>query len=102
MAAITTLLPVFFMLALGQISRRFKWVTPEQKNGANTILFGILFPIMIGLTLVLLFAILYVAPLAQFFQLTGLSAKELMMAMFIAGLSVLWVESYKWAKRRKG
>lgn len=47
MAAITTLLPVFFMLALGQLSRRLGWVTPGQKNGANTILFGILFPIMI-------------------------------------------------------
>ena len=47
MAAITTLLPVFFMLALGQLCRRLHWVTPEQKDGANTILFGILFPILV-------------------------------------------------------
>ena len=47
MAAITTLLPVFFMLALGFASRALGWVTPEQKAGANDILFGILFPILI-------------------------------------------------------
>ena len=47
MAAITTLLPVFFMLALGFACRAFGWVTPEQKAGANSILFGVLFPILI-------------------------------------------------------
>ena len=47
MAAITTLLPVFFMLALGFVSKALGWVTPEQKAGANSILFGVLFPILI-------------------------------------------------------
>lgn len=47
MAALTTLFPVFFMLALGLISRIKGWITPEQKAGANTIIFNILFPIMI-------------------------------------------------------
>lgn len=47
MAAITTLLPVFFMLALGFMCRTLGWVTPEQKAGANSILFGVLFPILI-------------------------------------------------------
>ena len=47
MAALTTLLPVFFMLALGWASRQFGWVTPEQKEGANSLLFGLLFPILI-------------------------------------------------------
>lgn len=47
MAAITTLLPVFFMLALGFACRTFGWVTPDQKAGANSILFGVLFPILI-------------------------------------------------------
>jgi len=47
MAALTTLLPVFFMLALGWVSRQFGWVTPEQKAGANSLLFGLLFPILI-------------------------------------------------------
>lgn len=47
MAALTTLFPVFFMLALGFISRKKGWVTLEQKNGANVIVFQILFPILI-------------------------------------------------------
>ncbi len=47
MAALATLLPVFFMLALGFASRILGWVTPEQKAGANSILFGVLFPILI-------------------------------------------------------
>lgn len=47
MAALTTLFPVFFMLALGFISRLKGWVTLEQKNGANVIVFQILFPILI-------------------------------------------------------
>lgn len=47
MAALTTLFPVFFMLALGFISRMKGWITPEQKAGANSIIFTILFPILI-------------------------------------------------------
>ena len=47
MTALTTLFPVFFMLALGLISRIKGWITPEQKAGANTIIFNVLFPIMI-------------------------------------------------------
>ena len=47
MAALATLLPVFFMLALGFVSRTLGWITPEQKAGANSILFDLLFPILI-------------------------------------------------------
>lgn len=47
MAALETLLPVFFMLALGVMCRVFGWVTPEQKEGANSLVFGVLFPILI-------------------------------------------------------
>mgnify|MGYP000429377825 CR=1 FL=1 len=47
MAALTTLFPVFFMLALGFIARVKGWITLEQKNGANAIIFKILFPILV-------------------------------------------------------
>lgn len=47
MAALSTLLPVFFMLALGWLCRTFGWVSREQKDGANAIVFDVLFPIMI-------------------------------------------------------
>lgn len=47
MAALETLLPVFFMLALGWMCRTFDWVSREQKAGANALVFDVLFPVMI-------------------------------------------------------
>ena len=47
MAALSTLFPVFFMIGLGALARMKKWITPEQKEGANHIVFNILFPLMI-------------------------------------------------------
>lgn len=47
MAALNTLCPVFFMLVLGYVSRIRGWITPEQKTGANAVIFKVLFPILI-------------------------------------------------------
>ena len=47
MKAITILFPVFFMMGLGLLSRLRGWISPEQKQGANAIVFNILFPILI-------------------------------------------------------
>jgi predicted permease len=47
MAALNTLCPVFFMLLLGYVSRIRGWITPEQKAGANAVIFKVLFPILI-------------------------------------------------------
>lgn len=47
MAALSTLFPVFFMIGLGVFTRTKNWITPQQKEGANRIVFNILFPIMI-------------------------------------------------------
>lgn len=47
MAALTTLFPVFFMIGLGSVARIKNWISPEQKDGANNIVFNVLFPIMI-------------------------------------------------------
>ncbi|MCC0686590.1 MULTISPECIES: AEC family transporter [unclassified Clostridioides] len=47
MSALSTLFPVFFIMALGFISRKKRWITPEQKDGANAIVFKILFPILV-------------------------------------------------------
>ena len=52
------------------------------------------------LTLVILFAILYVQPISLFFKVTSLNLNELGIAMIVAMLSVLWFEVYKWIKRR--
>lgn len=47
MKALTILFPVFFMILLGFTAKVRKWIAPEQKAGANAIVFQILFPIMI-------------------------------------------------------
>ena len=47
MAALNTLVPVFFMLGLGFLSRVRGRISSEQKSGANTIVFSVLFPILI-------------------------------------------------------
>lgn len=47
MTALSTLFPVFFMVMLGLLSRIKGFVTPQQKEGANTIVFHVLFPILI-------------------------------------------------------
>lgn len=61
-----------------------------------------LFPLVIGTTLVLLTAILYVPPIARFFRVAGLGISELGISFLIASVSVLWFEVYKWYKRKKG
>ena len=52
------------------------------------------------LTLVILFAILYIQPISLFFKVTSLNLNELGITMLVAMLSVLWFEVYKWIKRR--
>lgn len=47
MEALTILFPVFFMMALGFVSRVRGWITPRQKEGAKAIVFTVLFPILI-------------------------------------------------------
>ncbi len=51
------------------------------------------------LVLALLFAILYLKPLADFFQLTSLNDNEMAVALGVSAISVLWFEVYKWIKR---
>ena len=47
MKAVATLFPVFFMIGLGMLARIKGLATHEQKDGANHIVFNVLFPILI-------------------------------------------------------
>ncbi|HNB34289.1 MAG TPA: cation-translocating P-type ATPase [Bacteroidia bacterium] len=62
---------------------------------------NILFPIVIGATLIMLFLILYIPAFADFFKLAGLNLREIIMSIIVAAISVMWMEIYKWTKRRK-
>jgi len=59
-----------------------------------------LFVAVNGLTLVLLWAILYYLPLSGFFKVTGLELKNLGIAAIVASASVLWFEVYKLIRRK--
>ena len=87
---------IFANLFLSLVNRSFTYSIIESFRYKNH-----LFPIILGTTLILLFAILYIPTVAAFFKLTSLSAPQVGMAAFIAAASVLWFEIYKWIKRNK-
>jgi Ca2+-transporting ATPase len=85
---------IFANILLSLVNRSFvNSVIDSFKNKNN------LFPITIGATLVLLFAILYIPSFANFFHVTRLSFSGLGVTFLIAAISVLWFEVYKWIKR---
>nr|WP_298002869.1 cation-translocating P-type ATPase [uncultured Flavobacterium sp.] len=87
---------IFANVLLSLVNRSFVYSMFESFKYKNR-----LFPVIIGATLILLFAILYIPIFAGFFHVTGLNTPELGMTFLIAATSVLWFEMYKWIKRRK-
>src|SRR5690554_1181765 len=87
---------IFANVFLSLVNRSFVYSMFESFKYKNR-----LFPVIIGATLILLFAILYIPIFAGFFHVTGLNIPELGMTFLIAATSVLWFEMYKWIKRRK-
>ena len=90
----TTLIIANILLSL--VNRSFSYSVFDSFKNKNP-----LFPVIIGLTLVLLFAILYIAPATNFFHVTGLDLQELGMTLSVAAVSVLWFEIYKLFRRMK-
>ncbi len=90
----TTLIFANILLSLANRSFVYSiWVSFGYKNR--------LFPLVISITLVLLFVILYVPPVAGFFDVAPMNAKQLGMAAMIAAVSVLWFEGYKLMNRNR-
>jgi Ca2+-transporting ATPase len=84
---------IFANVFLCLVNRSFVYSVFESIKNKNK-----LFPLVIGITLSLLFAILYIPSFADFFKLRSLSGEELGFSILIAGISVLWFEVYKWVK----
>ncbi|NEM99049.1 cation-translocating P-type ATPase [Pontibacter burrus] len=59
-----------------------------------------LVPLIIGITIVLSGLLLYVEPLARFFNLVPLAGNQLLLAIVTGFVSVVWYEGVKWYKRR--
>ncbi len=89
----TTLVVSNILLSL--VNRSFIYSVLETFKYKNR-----LFPLVIGVTSVLLILILYTPAIAQFFHVRGLSVQQLLEVTLIASVSVLWFEVYKWIKRR--
>ncbi|MGB6094657.1 MAG: cation-translocating P-type ATPase, partial [Moheibacter sp.] len=86
---------IFANVFLSLTNRSFTYSLFESFKNKN-----ILFPLIIGTTLILLFAILYIPALSNFFHVSSLNLKNLGITILIAMVSVLWFEGYKWIKRR--
>lgn len=86
---------IFANIFLCLVNRSFVYSVFESFRNKNN-----LFPTVIGVTLMLLAAILYVPVFAHFFKVTSLNSSELGVAGLVAAVSVLWFEIYKWIKRK--
>ncbi|WP_413667944.1 cation-translocating P-type ATPase [Mucilaginibacter sp. Mucisp86] len=69
------------------------WVTIKYKN-------RLMFP-MLGFTLLLGLALLYIRPLAMFFEFKSPSAFQLAVSAGAGSLSAGWFEALKWVKRKR-
>ena len=87
---------IFANVFLSLTNRSFTYSFFESFKNKN-----ILFPLIIGATLILLITILYIPVFANFFHVSSLNLKDLGITILIAMVSVLWFEGYKWLKRRR-
>ncbi|WP_426482996.1 cation-translocating P-type ATPase [Chryseobacterium sp. R2ACT005] len=85
---------IFANILLSFVNRSFFYSVLESFRNRNPLLIGISI-----LVLGLLFAILYVKPVSLFFKVTALNIDELGFTVFIAAVSVLWFEIYKYVRR---
>ncbi|MCC6290367.1 MAG: cation-translocating P-type ATPase [Chitinophagaceae bacterium] len=85
---------IFANILLSFVNRSFYYSIFESFKNRNLLLHTITIII-----LVLLFAILYINPISNFFKVDRLSFKEISIAFLSASLSVLWFEVYKSVKR---
>lgn len=87
---------IFANVFLSLANRSFTYSIWETLTFKNR-----LFPLVIGLSLVLLLVILYVPLVAEFFKVSALNLGQLGISIGIAALTISWFEVYKWMKRSK-
>lgn len=87
---------IFANILLSFVNRSFFYSVVESFKNHNPLLIGISV-----LILMMLLVILYVKPISLFFKVTSLNINELGMTFFIAAVSVLWFEFYKYVKRKR-
>jgi len=86
---------VFANIILSLVNRSFHysvWASLQSKN--NIMLF------INTLTVFLLALILYSSPIAHFFSVVPLGINEIGICLAVSSVSVLWIELWKWNKRK--
>jgi Ca2+-transporting ATPase len=87
---------VFSNIILSLVNRSFYYsVFASLKNKNNMMVF------MNTITLAMLAMIIYITPIAQFFEVEPLNLAQLAICIAVSAIVVLWIEIYKWNKRRK-
>ncbi|WP_366187240.1 cation-translocating P-type ATPase [Flavobacterium ovatum] len=83
-------------IILSLVNRSFYYsVFASLKNKNNMMVF------MNSLTLILLAMIVYIPLFANFFKVVPLDWNHILTCILVSGVSVLWIEIYKWFKRIK-
>ncbi|WP_070786696.1 cation-translocating P-type ATPase [Flavobacterium crassostreae] len=87
---------VFSNIILSLVNRSFYYsVFTSLKNKNNMMVF------VNGITLVMLGIIVYLAPVARFFEVVPLTVLELLICVAVSSVCVLWIEIWKAYKRSK-
>jgi Ca2+-transporting ATPase len=87
---------VFANIFLTLVNRSFHFSVTKVLRYKNPLLGGIIFS-----TILLLLLMLYVPVIRNFFQLSALTVDRLMWCLLTGCLSVIWIEVYKWYKRKR-
>lgn len=87
---------IFANILLCLVNRSFVYSMLESFKNKNK-----LFSLIIGITLIILFAMLYIPSIGAFFKVSSLHFKEIGFSFGIAAIAVLWFEGYKWIKYRR-
>ncbi|MDR6735193.1 cation-translocating P-type ATPase [Sphingobacterium sp. 2149] len=85
---------IFANILLSYANRSFHYSIFESFKNRNLLLLGISIAVLLFLAV-----ILYVGPVADFFNVTALSGHELGITFAVAAVSVLWFEVYKLFRR---
>jgi Ca2+-transporting ATPase len=86
---------VFSNVILSMVNRSFYYSVLDSLKNKNNMMV-----IANSLTLVFLALIVYIHPIASFFEVLPLGLSQIAICISVSAISVLWIEIWKWNKRR--
>jgi Ca2+-transporting ATPase len=86
---------VFSNVILSLVNRSFYYSVFTSLQNKNNMMV-----IANSLTLLFLALIVYISPIARFFDVLPLQLYQIIICLGVSGVSVLWIEIWKWNKRK--